>query len=96
MSYIGEQPRTSEVPSQLLSPNGTDTTFTLTNGVQTPASIIVSISGVKQNVGAYAVSGTTLEFGAGNPPPAGTQTLELVYMGLKSDPSPRATSATAM
>ena len=88
MSYIGEQPRTSEFPSQLLSPNGTDTTFTLTNGVQTPASIIVSISGVKQNVGAYAVSGTTLDFGAGNPPPAGTQTLEIVYMGLKSDPSP--------
>ena len=88
MSYIGEQPRTSEFPSQLLSPNGTDTTFTLTNGVQTPASIIVSISGVKQNVGAYAVSGTTLDFGAGNPPPAGTQTLEIVYMGLKADPSP--------
>ena len=88
MSYIGEQPRTSEFPSQLLSPNVTDTTFTLTNGVQTPASIIVSISGVKQNVGAYAVSGTTLDFGAGNPPPAGTQTLEIVYMGLKADPSP--------
>ena len=88
MSYIGEQPRTSEFPSQLLSPNGTDTTFTLTNGVQTPASIIVSISGVKQNVGAYAVSGTTLDFGAGNPPPAGTQTLEIVYLGLKADPSP--------
>ena len=88
MSYIGEQPRTSEFPSQLLSPNGTDTTFTLTNGVQTPASIIVSISGVKQNVGAYAVSGTTLDFGAGNPPPAGTQTLESLYLGLKADPSP--------
>ena len=88
MSYIGEQPRTSEFPSQLLSPNGTDTTFTLTNGVQTPASIIVSISGVKQSVGAYAVSGTTLDFGAGNPPPAGTQTLEIVYLGLKADPSP--------
>ena len=46
MSYIGEQPRFSDYPSQLLSPNGTDTSFTLTNSVQTPASIIVSISGV--------------------------------------------------
>ena len=88
MSYIGEQPRFSDYPSQLLSPNGTDTSFTLTNSVQTPASIIVSISGVKQSVGAYAVSGTTLDFGASNPPPAGTQTLEIVYLGLKADPSP--------
>ena len=87
MSYIGEQPRFSDYPSQLLSPNGTDTSFTLTNSVQSPASLIVSISGVKQSIAAYAVSGTTLDFGAGNPPPAGTQTLEIVYMGLKADPS---------
>ena len=88
MSYIGEQPRFSDYPSQLLSPNGTDTSFTLTNSVGTPASIIVSISGVKQSVGAYAVTGTLLDFGAGNPPPAGTNTLEVVYLGLKADPSP--------
>ena len=88
MSYIGEQPRFSDYPSQLLSPNGTDVQFTLTNSVQTPASIIVCISGVKQAVNAYAVTGTTLDFGVGNPPPAGTNTLEVVYLGLKADPSP--------
>ena len=88
MSYIGEQPRFSDYPSQLLSPNGTDTSFTLTNSVGTPASIIVCISGVKQSVGAYAVTGTLLDFGAGNPPPSGTNTLEVVYLGLKADPSP--------
>lgn len=88
MSYIGEQPRFSDYPSQLLSPNGTDTSFTLSNSVGTPASIIVSISGVKQAVNAYAVTGTTLDFGAGNPPPAGANTLEIVYLGLKADPSP--------
>ena len=88
MSYIGEQPRFSDYPSQLLSPNGTDTSFTLTNSVGTPASIIVSISGVKQAVNAYAVTGTLVDFGAGNPPPAGTNTLEIVYLGLKADPSP--------
>ena len=88
MSYIGEQPRFSDYPSQLLSPNGVLTSFTLTNSVQTPASIIVCISGVKQSVGAYAVTGTLLDFGAGNPPPAGTNTLEIVYLGLKADPSP--------
>ena len=88
MSYIGEQPRFSDYPSQIFSPNGTDTTFAMGYGVGTPASIIVCISGVKQSVGAYAVTGTLLDFGAGNPPPAGTNTLEVVYLGLKADPSP--------
>ena len=88
MSYIGEQPRFSDYPSQLISPNGVLTSFTLTNSVGTPASIIVCISGVKQSVNSYAVSGTLLDFGAGNPPPAGTNTLEVVYLGLKADPSP--------
>ena len=89
MSYIGEQPRFSDYPQQVLSPNGTDTTFTLTNSVATPASIIVSISGVKQIANtAYSVTGTTLDFGVGNAPPAGTDTLEVVYLGLKADPSP--------
>ena len=88
MSYIGEQPRFSDYPSQLISPNGVLTSFTLTNSVASPASIIVCISGVKQAVNAYAVTGTLLDFGAGNPPPAGTNTLEVVYLGLKADPSP--------
>ena len=88
MSYLGVEPRFSDYPSQLLSPNGTDVSLTLTNSVGTPASIIVCISGVKQSVNAYAVSGTSLDFGVGNPPPAGTNTLEVVYLGLKADPSP--------
>ena len=88
MSYLGVEPRFSDYPSQLISPNGTDVSFTLTNSVGTPASIIVCISGVKQSVNAYAVSGTSLDFGVGNPPPAGTLTLEIVYLGLKADPSP--------
>ena len=88
MSYIGEQPRFSDYPSQLISPNGTDVSFTLTNSVGTPASIIVCISGVKQSVNAYSVTSTTLDFGAGNPPPSGSNTLEIVYLGLKADPSP--------
>ena len=88
MSYLGVEPRFSDYPSQLISPNGTDVSFTLTYSVGTPASIIVCISGVKQSVNAYAVSGTSLDFGVGNPPPAGTLTLEIVYLGLKADPSP--------
>ena len=78
MSYLGVEPRFSAYPSQVLSPNGTDTTFTLNNSVQNPASIVVCISGVKQSVNAYAVTGTTIDFGVGNAPPAGTLTLEIV------------------
>ena len=88
MSYLGVEPRFSDYPSQLISPNGTDVSFTLTNSVGTPASIIVCISGVKQSVNSYAVSGTSLDFGVGNPPPAGANTLEVVYLGLLADPSP--------
>ena len=88
MSYLGEQPRFSEYPSQLISPNGTDTSFTLTNSVGNPAQLIVCISGVKQSVNAYAVTGTTIDFGVGNAPPAGTNTLEIIYLGLKSDSLP--------
>ena len=88
MSYLGVEPRFSDYPSQLISPNGTDVSFTLTNSVGTPASIIVCISGVKQSVNAYAVTGTTIDFGVGNAPPAGTNTLEVVYLGLLADPSP--------
>ena len=88
MSYIGEQPRFSDYPSQLISPNGVLTSFTLSYSVGTPASIIVCISGVKQSVNSYAVTGTLLDFGGGNPPPSGTNTLEVVYLGLKADPSP--------
>ena len=85
MSYLGEQPRFSEYPSQLISPNGTDTSFPLDNSVGNPAQLIVSISGVKQSVNAYGVTGTTIDFGVGNPPPAGTLTLEIIYLGLRSD-----------
>ena len=85
MSYLGEQPRFSEYPSQLISPNGTDTSFTLDNSVGNPAQLIVSISGVKQSVNAYAITATTIDFGVGNAPPAGTLTLEIIYLGLRSD-----------
>ena len=85
MSYLGEQPRFSEYPSQLISPNGTDTSFTLDNSVGNPAQLIVSISGVKQSVNAYAITATTIDFGVGNARPAGTNTLEIIYLGLRSD-----------
>jgi hypothetical protein len=85
MSYVGKEPTFGSYPSQLLSGNGVLTSFTLTHGAANPAALIVSIDGVKQNVNAYGVTGTTLDFGAGNPPPSGTNNIEVIYMGLRAD-----------
>ena len=85
MSYVGREPIFSSYPSQLLSGDGTTTAFSLTNSAANPAALIVSIDGVKQNVTAYGVTGTTLDFGAGNAPPVGTNNIEVIYMGLRAD-----------
>ena len=80
MSYVGKEPTFGSYPSQLLSGNGVLTSFTLTHGAATPAALIVSIDGVKQNVTAYGVTGTTIDFGAGNAPPSGTDNIEIIYL----------------
>ena len=85
MSYVGKEPTFGSYPSQLLSGNGSTTSFTLTHGAANPAALIVSIDGVKQNVSAYGVTGTTIDFGAGNAPPSGTDNIEIIYMGLRAD-----------
>ena len=85
MSYIGKEPTFVSYPSQLLSGNASTTSFTLTHGAANPAALLVSIDGVKQNVNAYGVTGTTLDFGAGNAPPSGTDNIEVIYLGLRAD-----------
>ena len=85
MSYIGKEPVFGSYPSQLLSGDGSTTSFTLTHGAANPAALIVCLDGVKQNVGAYGVTGTTLDFGAGNAPASGTDNIEVIYMGLRAD-----------
>ena len=83
--YIGKEPTFGSYPSQLLSGNSVLTSFTLTHEATSPAALIVSIDGVKQNVSAYGVSGNTLDFGGGNPPPTGTNNIEVIYLGLRAD-----------
>ena len=85
MSYVGKEPTFGSYPSQLLSGNAVLTSFTLTHGAANPAALIVSIDGVKQNVTAYGVTGTTIDFGAGNAPPLGTDNIEIIYLGLRAD-----------
>ena len=85
MSYVGKEPTFGSYPSQLLSGNAVLTSFTLTHGAANPAALIVSIDGVKQNVTAYGVTGNTIDFGAGNAPPSGTNNIEIIYLGLRAD-----------
>ena len=85
MSYVGKEPTFGSYPSQLLSGNAVLTSFTLTHGAANPAALIVCIDGVKQNVTAYGVTGTTIDFGVGNAPPSGTNNIEIIYMGLRAD-----------
>ena len=87
MSYLGTEPRFGTYPVQLITPNGTDTSFTLNESPTSEASIIVTIDGVKQQTDSYSVTGTTLAFGVGHPPAASTQ-IEVGYLGLASDGIP--------
>ena len=53
--------------------NGTDTQFTLGITPVHENNTMVYIDGVYQNKTSYTVSGTTLDFGSGNPPPASSK-----------------------
>ena len=46
-----------------------------------PASIIVTIDGVKQQAASYGVTGTSLEFSPGIPA-SGSNNIEVIFMGL--------------
>ena len=85
MSYMGEQPIFGSYPSQLLSGDGSTTSFTLTYSPASPTTLLVTISGVKQQAGAYSVTDTTIDFGAGNAPPTGTNNIEVLYLGQRVD-----------
>jgi hypothetical protein len=47
MSYLGDTPKFSTFPSQRFSGDGSTTAFTLQQSTPSPASIIVTIDGVK-------------------------------------------------
>ena len=53
--------------------DGTDTQFTLSITPVHENNTMVYIDGVYQNKTSYTVSGTTLDFGSGNPPPASSK-----------------------
>ena len=64
MSYIGSGPLYGNYPSESITADGS-TSYTLSRAPVSLGGIIVCLDGVKQNSadGAYAISGTTLDFG---------------------------------
>jgi hypothetical protein len=79
MSYLGNQPVGGSIVSEFFSGNGTTTAFTLTHTYGNEASVLVFIDGVRQNTLGYAVINAQLVFDTA--PPAGTNNIEVVYLG---------------
>jgi hypothetical protein len=87
MSYLGDTPKFSTFPSQRFSGDGSTTAFTLQQSTPSPASIIVTIDGVKQQAATYGVTGTSLEFSPGVPA-SGSNNIEVIFMGLTASGIP--------
>ena len=83
MAYLGNSPEFASFPSKFFSGNSILTDFTLNNSPPNDASLLVFISGVRQDTSAYSVNGTTLAFTA--PPPTGTNNIQVVQLGLLRD-----------
>lgn len=83
MAYLGNPPEFANFPSKFFSGNSILTDFTLNNSPPNAASLLVFISGVRQDTSAYSVNGTTLAFTA--PPPTGTNNIQVVQLGLLRD-----------
>jgi hypothetical protein len=79
MAYIGNQITGGTFRSEFFSGNDVTTAFTLAYGTGNEASVIVSVSGVKQATNTYALINGQLVFTEA--PPSGTNNIEIVYMG---------------
>ena len=83
MSYIGKSPNLGQLYNPDVFSGDGSTTFTLTNSVTSDQSVIVSISGVKQQVSTYSISGFSLVFDTA--PPTATNNIEVQYLGSSVD-----------
>ena len=83
MSYIGSGPLYGNYPSESITADGS-TSYTMSRAPVSLGGIIVCLDGVKQNSadGAYAISGTTLDFGTAVT--AGIE-IEVVYLGVQAN-----------
>jgi hypothetical protein len=83
MAYLGNPPEFASFPSKFFSGNSILTSFTLNNAPPNDASLLVFISGVRQDTSAYSINGTSLDFTAA--PPTGTNNIQVVQLGLLRD-----------
>ena len=86
MAYLGNQLINGTFRSEFFSGDGSTTAFTLAYGTGNEASVIVSVSGVKQQTNTYALNNGQLVFTEA--PPSGTNNIEIVYMGDRVQVNP--------
>ena len=81
MSYLGQQQVAGTFNSEFDSGDGTTTAFVLSYPYGNEASVLVFVSGVKQKTDSYAVINGQIVFTEA--PPAGTNNVEIVYLGQR-------------
>ena len=86
MSYIGNQILNGSFRSEFFSGDGSTTAFSLAYGTGNEASVIVSISGVKQKTNSYALINGQIVFTQA--PTAGASNIELTYLGDRVQVTP--------
>jgi hypothetical protein len=86
MSYIGNQNISGTFRSEYFSGDGGTTAFTLSYAHGNEASVLVAISGVKQKTDSYALINGQIVFTES--PPAGTNNIELTYLGERVSVNP--------
>ena len=83
MSYIGKEPQFTQYPSKFFNGDGTAMTVTLDYAPPNEAALLVFIDGVRQDTGAYSVTGTSLTFSG--VVPSGTANVQVVHLGVIVD-----------
>jgi len=83
MSYIGKEPQFTQYPSKFFNGDGTAMTVTLDYAPPNEAALLVFIDGVRQDTGAYSVTGTSLTFSGAVP--SGTANVQVVHLGIAVD-----------
>ena len=78
MAYLGNQQLNGTFNSQFFSGDGSTTQFTLQYSTGNEASVLVFITGVKQQTTTYALINGQIVFTEA--PPAGYNNIEIVYM----------------
>ena len=83
MSYIGQGPQFASFPSKFFDGDNSAMTVTLDYAPPNNASLLVFISGVKQDTSAYTLNGTSLTFTG--TVPSGTANVQVIHLGLLAD-----------